>query len=195
MGFRNSSGRPCPLHCASPPLHHDKAMNSRVLLLRGINVGGRNRLPMADLVELVADCGGTQVRTWIQSGNVVYRGSLDATALGQRIEQRHGFRPETVVIDAADFRDALEAVPFGDEDARNVHLYFFDGARPDATERLESLASAREDWQLREGVLYLHAPDGVARSRLVAGIDRALGVPATGRKLSTLRRVQELVED
>jgi len=85
-------------------------------LFRGINVGGHNKVPMKDLVTLLCGLGLQQVRTYIQSGNVVFRGSGTAAALiediGAAVSRRFGFRPLLVLLDAKQLAQAAAANPF-----------------------------------------------------------------------------------
>jgi uncharacterized protein (DUF1697 family) len=87
-----------------------------VMLLRGINVGGANPLKMADLKALLHGLGARDVASYIQSGNLVFSGLVDATAfediVAREIELKHGFRPRVLVIAAEDFREIVAAYPF-----------------------------------------------------------------------------------
>lgn len=68
-----------------------------IALFHGINVGGRNLLPMKDLVAIMEDCGHSNVRTYIQSGNVVFDGdSVSASEIARQVEQQKGFCPEGI---------------------------------------------------------------------------------------------------
>jgi uncharacterized protein (DUF1697 family) len=106
-------------------------MSQRYLaLLRGINVGGKNRLPMASLRELLGQIGATEVRTYIQSGNAVFAHSARETGeLAQRISaaiaKAHGFAPAVWVLRMADFERAIAHNPFPEaaEEPKTLHLY------------------------------------------------------------------------
>ena len=129
-------------------------MTTWIVLLRGVNVGGRNRLPMAALRELLAEVGFENVRTYIQSGNIVVDsadGDRDSVARSVQgaIEGRFGFAPHTFVLDVDAFDAAIAANPFsrGDEDPKAVHFFFL--AEPDPAADLDGL---RELGHTRRGV-------------------------------------------
>ena len=161
-------------------------------LFRGINVGGNNMLPMKDLAALLAALGLEEVRTYIQSGNVVFTAAGTATSLAGRIgaavERGCGFRPQLLLLRAPELARALAANPFPEAAAQPqlLHLWFL-AARPGkgAEAALQALASAGERFVLRGKVLYLHAPQGIGRSKLAARAERALGVGATARNWRT----------
>ncbi len=79
--------------------------------------------------------------------------------------------------------------PFQSQTAKDVHFYFFDGTANPDIEKLNALKAPSERWALGENVLYLFAPEGVARSKLATGVEKALGVPTTARNLSSVRKI------
>jgi uncharacterized protein (DUF1697 family) len=171
-------------------------------LLRGVNVGG-NRLPMAELRDELVDVGLEKVRTYIQSGNVVFDASPEmacdlAATLPPRIEARFGFRPRLLVLSADDLRRAIGANPYPEAEAepKSVHLYFL-AERPEAvdTKVLDALRSETERWHLAGRVFYLHAPDGYGTSKLAAQVEKLLGVDATARNWRTVRKLWGIAED
>lgn len=171
-------------------------------MLRGINVGGKGRLPMKELVAELEGMGLENVRTYIQSGNVVFDSSKKLGArfgdeIGQRIEASHGFRPAVMLIGAKGFRDAVAGNPYAEAktDPKTVHLFFL-GAKPRAAKvaELEPLRTQSEEYQLVGKVLYLHTPEGFAKSKLAAGVERVLGVAVTARNWRTVTKVSEMVE-
>lgn len=171
-------------------------------LFRGINVGGRNRLPMKALAEILAGLGLSDVRTYIQSGNAAFRCERKALkGLGGRIAAavaaEHGFAPEVQVLQAAALRRALAANPFpAAEDApKTLHLWFLAQAprRPDL-DALATLAAADERFALKGRVFYLHAPSGIGRSRLAARVEKSLGVSCTARNWRTALQVTALLD-
>jgi uncharacterized protein (DUF1697 family) len=169
-------------------------------LFRGINVGGNRILPMKDLVGLFEGDGFENVRSYIQSGNVVFRGaSGTAAALGKRIAalvlKSRGFEPKVLVLRAPELAAAAAANPFPhvESDHKALHLIFLSAApkAPDL-EALNQLKAASERFVLKGRVLYLHAPDGLADSRLAARAERLLGVDATARNWRTVSRLLEM---
>ena len=168
-----------------------------VALLRAVNVGGVNKLPIAGFRAMLADLGLESPRTYIQSGNAVFRSPLAAPALAQRIADAtlagFGFRPPVLIIASADLQRALAANPFPQtEDPKHVHAFFMDRALPDAGFAfLKALATPTERYAMRGKVLWLHLPDGVARSKLATRVT-ALPVDITARNLRSVQAIADL---
>ena len=177
-------------------------MQTYILLLRGINVGGKNKLPMKDLVATLEKVGCRDVATYIQSGNAVFRsGEQDAPLLADRIRaeigERHGFEPRVLLLGSDELRRMMRSNPFpeAESEPKRLHLYFLAAPpeRPDL-DALEEIKGDHERFVLDDGVFYLHAPNGIGRSRLAAGVEKLLGVPATARNWSTVSKVMELAK-
>ena len=169
----------------------------RILLLRGVNVGAHRKLPMADLRAVLEGLGLERVQTHIQSGNAVFRDPLDRAGLAGQIAQALGarlaFTPEALVLALTALEAVLAANPYAAEGAGDggstVHIGFL--ARPSAVEPalLTALAAPGERCSLTDAAVYLHAPDGIGRSKLAAGAERLLKVPMTMRN----QRVAEAI--
>jgi uncharacterized protein (DUF1697 family) len=177
-------------------------MRTWVALFRGINVGGNNVLRMQDLVVTLENVGAQDVETYIQSGNAVFRSEkTDASSLsveiGAAIEESHGFEPRVLLLGPEEVQRAVRSNPFpeAESDPKTLHVYFLDSApeHPDL-DALEGIKGDRERFVLEDEVFYLHAPDGVGRSKLAANAEKLLGVPATARNWRTVRKVLEMAE-
>lgn len=176
-------------------------MQTWIALLRGINVGGKNRLPMADLKKVLASLDCTAARTYIQSGNAVFESdAMDASSLAEliasKIEGVHGFRPSVLLLSPKQLKAAIEQNPFPGAAADPATLHFNFLTEPASSPDLETLRGLQlpsEKYELRGEVFYLHAPDGIGRSKLAAKVERCLGVPATGRNYRTVAKLAELV--
>lgn len=164
-------------------------MNTYVALLRGINVGGKNVLPMKELATVLQDLGLNEVQTYIQSGNVVFKTTRNSTQKLARdikaaIGKNHEFVPQVLVLSIAELRDAIDSNPFpeGENEPKSLHLFFLESstAHPDL-DRLASFQSGSERFKLVGTVFYLHASDGIGRSKLAPQVEKALGVAATAR--------------
>lgn len=171
-------------------------MPSQVLLLRAINVGGKNKLPMAELKAAIVVAGGTNPQTYIQSGNVVFDGVADAGVLDQAIHARVGFTPEHMVFSADEFRQRCAANPFNQvEDGKTVHAWLMtDTPTEDVQLRLETLAIPTETVVIIGRTAWLHAPDGIGRSRLARDMEKGLGVRATARNRKTLDALMQMLD-
>lgn len=186
-------------------------MSTWIALLRGINVGGQRSLPMKELVALVEQAtAARRVRSYIQSGNLVFDcdgdGGFDGddstrspAALGAQIAAavaaRHGFAPEVLVLSRAELARAIADNPFADalDSPASLQLGFLAAPPPrPALDRLEALRKDSERFALRGQVFYLHAPEGVGRSRLAAGAEKLLGVPMTARNWNTVSALMAL---
>jgi uncharacterized protein (DUF1697 family) len=170
-------------------------------LLRGINVVGKNKVPMKALAGALETAGFQAVRTYIQSGNIVFRSpGGDAGALAAKIarlvERKFGCAPAVLVISKAQLAAAVRANPFPDAQHNHklLHLYFFDS--PPKSPDIESLgrvAAGREAFALKGSVFYLWTPDGFADSVLRSRVERCLGVPATARNWRTVNELLKLL--
>ncbi len=176
-------------------------MTTLIALLRGINIGGNNPLPMKELVALLSELGLREVRTYIQSGNVVFRSNAkDRAALAAKIsatiKAQHGFAPQVLLLDADELRAAMANNPYPEAEATpsSLSLLFLAEApsHPDL-KGLEALKTSSERFKLVGKVFYLHAPDGFGRSKLAANAERLLGVPASGRNWSTVCKLAEMI--
>lgn len=177
-------------------------MNPCVMLLRGINVGGRHSLPMAELRAILADCGATAIQTYIQSGNVVFTLPVGKrTGLGVRVREAIGqakdFSPEILVMGAERYRGHLATNPWADEDLdpRLVHVFFLDdpGCKISRTEWQARCAPTEEAVSF-PGAVFLKAPDGIARSRFPAALDRLAPCAVTARNWRTATKILDLLE-
>jgi uncharacterized protein (DUF1697 family) len=190
-------------------------MATHVALLRGINVGGRNKVAMADLREVVAGLGHADVSTYIQSGNVLFSaedGDADtaalAAALAKAITAALGVSAPTVVLSSSELAAVLAANPFPDEpDPRRVHAVLLSGAPgADATAKIDDALTrstakgSRDELAIVGRTLYLHTPDGFGNSELAAAVLRIVtspraGVTGTARNWATMTKLLDLCGD
>ena len=191
-------------------------MASHVALLRGINVGGRNKVPMADLRGVVASLGHTGVSTYIQSGNVLFS-TRDtdtaklAAALESAIEERFGIWSSVVVLSRDELAQVLAANPYPDEpNPKMVHVVFLNAELPGSLlERISAAESAaeakgsRDTAQLAGQALFLHTPDGFGTSELAQNVFKIIappkksrpGLAATARNWATATKLLSLCEE
>jgi uncharacterized protein (DUF1697 family) len=170
-------------------------MASHVALLRGINVGGRNKVPMADLREVVTSLGHTGVSTYIQSGNVLFStadtdNAKLAAALESAIEDRFGIWSSVVVLSRDELAQVLAANPYPDEpNPRMVHVVFLDGEPPEevlariaAAESTVAAKGSRDTVQAAGQALFVHTPDGFGTSELAQTLFKIISPPAKTKK-------------
>ena len=175
-------------------------MKNYIALFRGINVGGRHVLPMKALRALLEDLGAQHVKTYIQSGNAVFqhptanRSEL-SRAISSAISASHGFEPRVLLLDAKEMEQAVMANPFpeAEPEPKTLHLYFLaEAAENPDFQMLDDLKKDNEQFKLIGNVFYLHAPDGIGRSKLAERVERALGVATTARNWRTVSKIRHL---
>ncbi|MFF4850178.1 DUF1697 domain-containing protein [Streptomyces sp. NPDC001194] len=172
-------------------------------LLRGINVGGARKVPMAELREVLEGLGLTEVRTYLQSGNAVFTSpEKDPAALARELERaieaRFGFAVACLVADGEYLRAVAEACPFpaAELEGRQLHATFL-SAQP-AEERFASIDGPSylpEEYRIGDRVVYLYAPDGLGRSKLGEALHKPAvfkGIDATTRNWNTVAKLVEL---
>ena len=177
-------------------------MKQYIALFRGINIGSTRSLPMRELVELLSGLGLQNIKTYIQSGNVIFEtAENDPAQLAQRISQAvqrsRGFAPTVLLLETADLENAVASNPYPQAEPvpKSLHIFFMAAPPPDPDlKKLESLRLDSERFTLLGKLFYLHTPDGVGRSKLAAGVEKALGVPATGRNWQTVCQVLALAK-
>ncbi|MET7384435.1 DUF1697 domain-containing protein [Streptomyces sp. NPDC005529] len=172
-------------------------------LLRGINVGGAKKVPMAELRTLLEGLGHGDVRTYLQSGNAAFSSAHGdeeslAAELSTAIEERFGFCVGVLVRDHRYLKAVREACPFpaAELEAKQVHVtYFSDPVDAERFASVEPAAFLPEEFRLGDRALYLYAPDGLGRSRLADALARPRllkGVLATTRNWNTVVKLEEL---
>ena len=174
-----------------------------IALLRGVNVGGNNKLPMKQFAALLATLELTSVKTYIQSGNAVFRGPKGpatalADAIASAIEETFEFRPRVIALTRNDLANAIAANPFpegDDQDGRKLHLFFL-GRAPKAIDAagLEAVKRPTERWKADGPYFYLYAPEGFGTSKLAGKVEKCVGVPATARNWRTVRELLKLAD-
>jgi uncharacterized protein (DUF1697 family) len=182
-------------------------MASHVALLRGINVGGRNKVPMAELREVVTSLGHTEVTTYIQSGNVLFTtGERDIGKLASDLEAAitgtFGLKSSVVVLAREDLAGVLDRNPYPEEpNPKLVHVVFLSAEPPPALlDRVQAAQSAAAAKSSRDTVtvigpvLFLHTPDGFGDSDLAQAVLRILGT-ATARNWATATKLLSLCEE
>jgi uncharacterized protein (DUF1697 family) len=178
-------------------------MQTFAALLRGINVGGRNTIPMAELRSALTALGLEDVRTYLQSGNVVFRSAggdrheLPARIEGQ-IAERCGVRPAVLLRTAGELEEMADNNPFLqlEGDHAKLHVVFLEGSPTKAAARLDPDRSPPDRFSVRGREIYLHLPNGAGRSKLTIDyFERTLGVRATARNWRTVNQLLALAQD
>ncbi len=175
-----------------------------VALLRGINVGGKNKLPMKELAALFVDAGCEEVRTYIQSGNVVFRtgpavGEDISSIISASIQERYGYRVPVIVRTAGELEEIAQGNPFVKAGAETDKLHvMFLADLPDSAsvDSLDPERSPGDEFAVLGREVYLHCPNGVARSKLTNSyFDSRLSTTSTSRNWRTVRKLLDLAAD
>lgn len=178
-------------------------IDTQVALFRGINVGGKNKLPMKELAELFAAAGCRDVRTYIQSGNVVFRCASSQSAklpgiISESVAARFGHKPPVLLRTAEQLERALRNNPFlksgSPEDQLHV-LFLADVPAPDRVKLLDPHRSPPDQFEVRGQEIYLRLPNGVADSRLTSTyFDSKLATWCTIRNWRTVTKLLDLMK-
>ena len=187
-----------------PVIDPPEALGTHVALLRGLNVGGKNKLSMKDLIAMFVAAGCADVRNYIQSGNIVFRANA---ALAGRIPQlvtaeiaeRFHYRAPMVLRTADELLRVLRDNPFVQpgEDVGALHIMFLAGLPSSArVAMLDPRRSPPDSFVARGREIYLHCPNGVARTRLTNDyFDSTLGTLSTGRNWKTVLKLVEMTRE
>ena len=172
----------------------DDDMCKWVALLRGVNVGGANKVPMADLRALAEGLGWQDVRSYIASGNLVFEAAAGDLAgeLRTAMIAQMGVDVAVRVVPADDILNAEVACPW-DVQGNLVHVFFCWDVPVVDTALRDSIIAPDEELVVQGHRVWFYAPSGVARSKLMTKMDRVLGVQTTARNLNTLRKLAEMV--
>ncbi len=171
----------------------------RVHLIRAVNVGGA-KLPMAELRDIAAELGASEISTFIASGNLLCDppGSSEDfdRALEKAITKRYGYVREVISRSSAQLRRALDAYPFEILDPRFAHIYFLTGKPAKAgVAALAERDVSPDEWRVIGQDLHLRYHGGVHKTKLTSPlIAKVLGVQGTGRNITTVGKLADLAE-
>lgn len=175
----------------------------QIVLLRGINLGPTNRIAMPALREALSEEGFEQVRTYVQSGNIVLDTEIDPAGLADRvaslIEARFSLTIAVVTRTRAELARVIAANPLGEyvtEPKRYQVSFLSDPLPPEVAERLQDAAVLPERLVIHERELYGWHPEGVARSKLWGALAaKNLGVTATARNWTTVNTLLQMADE
>jgi uncharacterized protein (DUF1697 family) len=166
-----------------------------IVLFKGVNVGGNNLLPMKALVTLLEQHNYQAVSSYIQSGNIVLKCVSKPTQdLKAIIAKNYGFSPEIFILNEAELSVITEHNPYSQYEGKFVHFYFCQNPVQLNFEKLNKFIEQSEEYHVKGNVFYLHAPNGIGRSKLISNIESCLGQIATGRNLNTVKKISAMVQ-
>jgi len=181
------------------------AMPVLISMLRGVNVGAHNRIKMDVLRALYESLKLEEPRTYVQSGNVIFRSKeKNLPALAKKIQdgigKEFGFRPEVILRTADDLRQALAANPFAKrrdvEPGKLLITFLVAEPGPYAQSALRNLKDYPEELHLKGRELYIYFPDGAGKSKLPwSSVEKLFKVTGTARNLNSVTKMLEMAEE
>ncbi|NJX15263.1 DUF1697 domain-containing protein [Tamlana crocina] len=174
-------------------------MTTYIALLRGINVGGQKKVPMADLRGLLSKMGLKNVKTYIQSGNVVFQSSEEdirilENEIRSAILKHFSFEVPVLVKASADFKNILNDCPF--PEAMKLNSYFvllFSKPNDKAVEAVKSMTYPNETFVITDACVYLHCAQGYGKAKLNNNtFERKLNITSTARNYKTMTKLLTL---
>jgi uncharacterized protein (DUF1697 family) len=175
-----------------------------IAMLRGVNVGGHNKIKMDALRALCESLKFRGAQTYVQSGNVVFRTDKRdinqvAAALEKTIEETVGFRPSVIVRTTAEMRSVIARNPFAAradmEPSKFLVTFLAAEPSPEARDKVLAIKADPEELCISGREIYIYFPNGMARPKLsFVAVEKALKIPGTGRNWNTVRKLLEIAE-
>jgi uncharacterized protein (DUF1697 family) len=175
-----------------------------ISMLRGVNVGGHNKIKMEALRALYESLKLRDAQTYVQSGNVIFRtDEREMARLGKRIEdgieRKFGFRPSVILRTAAEMREVVAKNPFGKrrgiEPGKLVVSFLASDPGEEGREKVRQMKCDPEEMWIEGRELYIYFPNGMGRSKLPwATMDKILKTPTTGRNWNSVTKMMEMAE-
>lgn len=173
-------------------------MTTQIALLRGVNVGGNGKVKMDALRALCEGMGLRRVRTYIQSGNIVFLGPEGVGArLEAEIEKTFGVRTFVVIRTLEEMREIAARNPFPEVEPKKLLVSFLQGTPArQAAERVGQMEIGPEELHIQGSEMYIHFPLGQGVSKLpMAKIEKTLGLAGTGRNWNTVLALLAMAEE
>lgn len=172
-------------------------MKTYIALLRGINVGGRKKILMADLKVLFESLGFTEVRTYIQSGNVIFSASesdVHALAISEAIEKKYEFKVPVLVKTASEVEEILSNCPFSEEKMlKSYFVLLFEAPSEETKKAINPEIFPSEEFIITDACVYLYVSAGMGKAKCTNNFfERKLNVNATARNYRTMVKIISL---
>lgn len=172
-------------------------MTRYVALLRGINVGGNKKVPMAELRMVAEDLDWADVKTYINSGNLLFSSSKKVSTLTAELERgiadQFGFEVPVIIRSEPQLRSVLIQNPYPEGSPAQVNVAFcLSEPETGASDRLVEIATADERFKIIGSEVYVDYAGGLGRSKLAAKFDALIGVRSTTRNIRTVAKLVDL---
>ena len=178
-------------------------MTNYIALLRGINVSGHHKIKMADLKLLCLDLNFQNIRTYIQSGNVLFQSEEKsntkiAVTISEAIKNKYGYDIKVIVITKKDIKTVFSSNPFMENSTPDITklcvTFLSNNPNSDGLDQLKDIANKSDDeFKINGKFVYLHCPSSFAKTKLTNNLfERKLKVDATSRNWKTITKLMEL---
>ena len=172
-------------------------MNKYIVLLRGINVSGKNKILMADLQILLNDLDFKNIQTYIQSGNIILESDLNKNQICNKIkngiQDKFGFDVCVLARTIQEWKKAIEDYPFPTENEKIVAFCFLNKSTKEITIEVKNIGE--DKYKIVKDIMYLYCPSGFGSTKLTNNsIEKKLGVIATSRNYKTTLKLLELAK-
>ncbi|WP_107038648.1 DUF1697 domain-containing protein [Brumimicrobium mesophilum] len=177
-------------------------MGKKIAILRGINVGGKRKILMADLKSMLSDIGIPNAVTYIQSGNVIFESEKDNLAISHQIEvailKKFGFEVPAIVRTAEELKQSIKSNPFYDDETditKLVLTFLKETPKNEDIETLKPIDSKEDKYVIKEKDVFIYCEGKYHQSKLTNNLfEKKLKVRATTRNWKTVLKLMELSE-
>ena len=173
-------------------------MKTYIVLLRGINVSGKNKLPMADLRELLSKLNFQNVQTYIQSGNIILESDKTkkqiCAIIKEGIHTRFGYDVPVIIRTIAEWKKVIATYPFPTNNTKIVAFVFLNQKTSET--KIEVKGIKDDEYLIDNDKIYIYCPSGFANTKISNNMfERKLKVTATTRNYNTTLKLLELAKD
>ncbi|WP_241485264.1 DUF1697 domain-containing protein [Psychroserpens damuponensis] len=176
-------------------------MNTFIVLLRGINVGGHRKVPMAELRELLTKTGFEAVKTYIQSGNIVLNAAQEKSTIETNVKQaiasHFGFDVPVIAKTRAELKQIFDACPFSEEKKENSYFVLLSKIpESELVDEVMHITYDNEIFQIINDCLYFYSSVGYGRTKFnMNAFEKKLNVKATSRNFKTMVKLLSLSQN
>ncbi|WP_298780412.1 DUF1697 domain-containing protein [uncultured Polaribacter sp.] len=172
-------------------------MNKYIVLLRGINVSGKNKIPMADLRQLLNDLKFHNVQTYIQSGNIILESDKSKLEICQKIKggiaTKFGYDVPVIARTIPEWKKAIASYPFLKDNSKIIAFVFLN--KKASVLKIEVKGINNDNYHIEKDMVYIYCPSGFGKTKLTNNLfEKKLNVIATTRNYNTTLKLLELAE-
>lgn len=172
-------------------------MSTYIILLRGINVSGKNKLPMAELRELLNDLEFKNVQTYIQSGNIILSSNKDKNEISELIKNgiktQFGYDVPVIIRTIEEWKTVIKNNPFPIDNPKILGFVFLD--QTPKTTTLDVKGMKDDKYEISNDMVYIHCPSGFGKTKLTNNLfEQKLKITATTRNFKTVMKLLELAQ-